>query len=316
MYHIPKRYFSATIINGRAVARSMRKRIKQRIKQFEEISHRTPGLAIVLVGQRPETAAYMMAKSKICRRLGMSSFEYNFPDSVNEREIFATLDYLNRSSNVDGIFIQKPLPNHYDSEKLAQYIIPEKDVDGKHVMNCGKLKHFGDATLKAITPAGVMGILDSIENLNLNGQNVVIIGRSEMIGRPLNDLLLARNCTTTICHSYTINLTDHLKKADIVIIGGIGHPKYITGDMLKDGCIVIDCGTNIVKGGSIQGDCDFESCSKVASYITPVPGGVGPMTVAMLLDNTVNAAWRRWEKEEQKLPTIKNIKNMVPPHKT
>eukprot|EP00494_Astrolonche_serrata_P002803 UN02809 len=160
----------------------------------------------------------MLAKSGMCRRLGLPSFEYNFPETVNPKELFATIDYLNHNPNVDGIFLQKPLPEGFDEVAINQRIVPQKDIDGQNLVNQGKLKHFGDATLKAITPIGITVMLDSIPGLELSGKHVVIVGRSKNIGRPLNDMLTARNCTTTICHSYTENLEEHLKIADIIIV--------------------------------------------------------------------------------------------------
>jgi len=290
------RYFSDNkIINGKLVAKETKKRIKQQVKEFYEIAGRAPGLAVILVGNRPDSAAYVLSKTKTCARLGMPSFQYNFPETVRQQELMSTIDYLNKSQSVDGILVQLPLPKHINQDNLIEHIHPTKDVDGLSISNIGMLTHFGDAPLKACTPAGVMQLLDFYE-VPLDGSNAVVIGRSDIVGKPMASLLLARNCTVTQTHSRTVDLPLHLKDADIVV-AAIGKPSFLKGEHLKPGCTVIDVGINKIEDGEggwrLVGDVDFESCAKVASKITPVPGGVGPMTIAMLLQNTVNSAWAR-----------------------
>lgn len=294
------------LIDGRLVAKQTRTKIKRQVTEFTDMTGRGPGLAVLLVGNRPDSAAYVLSKTNTCRRLGMPSFQYNFPTNVREKELFQTLDYLNSSSNIDGILVQLPLPDHLDEDKIIQYISPNKDVDGLNLQNVGALYHWGDAPLKACTPAGVMKLLDSCgdpfypwgdEEFKLSGKHAVVIGRSDIVGKPMAALLLANNCTVTICHSRTKDMEKHLKMADIVV-AAVGRANFVRGEWLKPGCTVIDVGINKVEGSSpkdvkLVGDVHFESCAEVAGRITPVPGGVGPMTIAMLLQNTVNSAWSR-----------------------
>jgi len=289
------------LIDGRVVAKQVRSKIKRQVAEFTEMTGRGPGLAVLLVGNRPDSAAYVLSKTNTCRRLGMPSFQYNFPANVREKELFNCLDYLNSSDNIDGILVQLPMPDHLDEDKIIQYIHPSKDVDGLNLQNVGALFHWGDAPLKACTPAGVMKLLESCGD-PLQGKHAVVIGRSDIVGKPMAALLLAHNCTVTICHSRTIEMEKHLKMADIVI-AAVGRPNFVKGEWLKPGCTVIDVGINKLEGSSpkdvkLVGDCDFESCAEVAGRITPVPGGVGPMTIAMLLQNTVNSAWSRHIKKK------------------
>jgi len=301
---------TSKIIDGRAVSLSVRKRIKKQVQEFEEIVGRAPGLAVILIGNRPDSAAYVMSKTKTCARLGMPSFQYNFPETVRETELLTTLDYLNHSSVIDGILVQLPLPKQLDEDRIIQYITPSKDVDGLSLTNIGALTHYGDAILKACTPAGVIQLLDASMD-DLSGKHAVVLGRSDIVGKPMSSLLLARNCTVTVCHSRTKDLESHLKMADIVV-AALGKPEYVRGEWLKPGCVVIDVGINKVgriedpspkkpEDWKLVGDCHFESCGKVAERITPVPGGVGPMTIAMLLQNTVNSAWARYKLESDTL---------------
>jgi len=299
------------IINGRLSAIETRKRTKKQVKEFQEVAGRAPGLAVILVGDRPDSAAYVMSKTKTCAKLGMPSFQYNFPETVRETELLSTLDYLNHAPNIDGILVQLPLPKQLDEDRIIQYVTPSKDVDGLSLTNVGALTHYGDAVLKACTPAGCVQLLDSALDGELSGKHAVVLGRSDIVGKPMASLLLARHCTVTTCHSRTKNLQQHLKMADIVV-AALGKPEFVKGEWLKPGCIVIDVGINKVPVSAdvdplskkvddwkLVGDCDFESCGAVASRITPVPGGVGPMTIAMLLQNTVNSAWARYKKSTE-----------------
>lgn len=307
----------AQVLNGKVVAKACKKRVKKQVKEFQEIVGRAPGLAVILVGNRPDSAAYVVSKTKTCGKLGMPSFQYNFPETVRESEIFTTLDYLNKNESVDGILVQLPLPKHLDEDRLIQYISPDKDVDGLHVSNVGALTAYGDAPLKACTPSGIMQLLDSTGE-DLSGKHAVIMGRSDIVGKPMAALLLNRNCTVTICHSRTKDVTRHTLMADIVV-AALGKPEFVVGDWIKEGAIVIDVGINKIvdpnfvpptdkplgkkgdgkEGYKLVGDVHFESCAKKASWITPVPGGVGPMTIAMLLQNTVTSGWARYKKAQE-----------------
>jgi len=316
-----RRFFSSSsmadkIIDGRAVAKKTRIGVKRQVQEFSDISGRAPGLAVVLVGNRPDSAAYVLSKTNTCRRLGMPSFQYNFPANVREGELFKTLEYLNQSDSIDGILVQLPLPEHLDEDRIIQYVDPTKDVDGLNIQNVGALYHFGDATLKACTPSGCMKLLESVYGKDISGKHAVVIGRSDIVGKPMAALLLANNCTVTICHSRTNNLPDHLKVADIVI-AAVGRPEFVKGEWLKPGCTVIDVGINKIPGPNHEndkndwkmvGDVHFDSCAEVAGKITPVPGGVGPMTIAMLLQNTVNSAWARHNKQQLEM----NAKSPAP----
>jgi len=287
------------IINGRKVAQATRKRIKQQVTEFTDIADRAPGLAVILCGARPDSAAYVLSKTKMCGKAGMPSFQYNFPENVREEELWATINYLNKSESVDGILVQLPLPKHLNQDKIIGSIDPNKDVDGLSIRNVGCLTHYGDAPLKACTPAGIMTLLDST-GVDLTGKNAVILGRSDIVGKPMASLLLARNCTVTICHSRTKDIEKHTQRADI-LIAALGKPEYVKAHMIKPGAIVIDVGINQVeadneKGYKLVGDVAFAECAEVAGQITPVPGGVGPMTIAMLLQNTVQSAWTRYKK--------------------
>lgn len=303
------------VLCGKTVAKACKKRVKKQVKEFQEIVGRAPGLAVLLVGNRPDSAAYVMSKTKTCAKLGMPSFQYNFPESVRESEIFTTLDYLNKNDSVDGILVQLPLPKHLDEDRLIQYINPHKDVDGLNINNVGTLTSYGDAPLKACTPSGIIALLDSTGE-DLTGMHAVIMGRSDIVGKPMASLLLARNCTVTVCHSRTKDLQVHLGMADIVV-AALGKPEFVRGDWIKEGAIVIDVGINKVvdpnaqpanpslkknknDGFKLVGDVHYESCAPKASFITPVPGGVGPMTIAMLLQNTVTSGWARYKRANEK----------------
>jgi len=298
----PRAYFSSVpkekLIDGRQVAKETRKRIKKQVKEFSEIAGRAPGLAVILVGNRADSAAYVISKTKTCGKLGMPSFQYNFPENVRESELKTTIDYLNNANSVDGILVQLPLPSHLNQDKLIQQIVSEKDVDGLSIQNIGCLTHYGDAPLKACTPAGIIQLLDSTGE-DLSGKHAVVLGRSDIVGKPMASLLLARNCTVTMCHSRTVDVEGHCRHADI-LVAALGKPEFVKQDWVKPGAIVIDVGINKVEadnpnGYKLVGDVDFEGCAEVAGRITPVPGGVGPMTIAMLLQNTVNSAWARYK---------------------
>ena len=290
----------ARIISGKDIAAEMRAELEPQVLELAK-GGMTPGLAVVLVGEDPASQVYVRMKGKACDKLGMYSETIILSEEISEEELLATVDGLNANPRIHGFLVQLPLPKHIDSERVLLSIAPSKDVDGFHPENVGRVA-VGDSTAFApATPFGVQHMLMR-SGVNITGAHVVIVGRSNIVGRPMASLLLRRgeggDATVTVCHSRTKNLPDVTRLADILIVA-IGKPNFVTGDMVKPGAVVIDVGTNRVddptseKGYKIVGDVDFEAVKEVASAISPVPGGVGPMTITMLLYNTVKAA-RRW----------------------
>jgi len=286
----------AKIIDGKALAKKMQAAIAADVEQLTAKYGRPPGLAVIMVGDNPASAAYVKNKETACHKAGIASFGKHLPDSATQSELEQIIDELNNNDLVDGILIQLPLPNHLDAIALLNRLHPDKDADGLHPNNLGKLAR-GEVGLRSCTPAGVMELLASDE-VELAGKNAVVIGRSILVGKPVALMLLEANATVTIAHSRTKNLAEITRKADI-LIAAIGRPEFVTADMVKPDAVVIDVGINRItdyEGKSrLVGDVDFASVSEVASHITPVPGGVGPMTVTMLLHNTV---WSYREKLE------------------
>jgi methylenetetrahydrofolate dehydrogenase (NADP+)/methenyltetrahydrofolate cyclohydrolase len=280
----------AKIIDGKAYAAGLRGRIAKAVAGLKANHGFTPGLAVVLVGDDPASRVYVANKARQTVEVGMNSWEHRLPAETPEVDLLALVEKLNRDPDCHGILVQLPLPKHIDSHKVLSAIDPAKDVDGFHVVNVGRLSTGQDA-LVACTPVGsVMLARDALGKLE--GLEAVVIGRSNIVGKPVAQLLLAENCTVTICHSRSRDLPSIVRRADLVIAAA-GRPEMVKGDWLKPGCCVIDVGINrIERGGKgvLVGDCDFASCEKVAGSITPVPGGVGPMTIACLLYNTVKAA--------------------------
>ena len=277
----------AEIIDGKAVAAAVKERIRKDAIRFQKTSKTTPGLAVVLVGNDPASKIYVRNKKKACEEVGFKSFEYVLPAETPEIVLLELIDTLNRDPNIHGILVQLPLPKHIDEDEVIAAITPKKDVDCFHPVNVGKLVT-GSADFAPCTPAGVMELIKST-GTEVAGKRCVVIGRSNIVGKPMAMLLLQANGTVTICHSKTENLGDVCREADI-LVAAVGKPKLITGDMIKPGAVVIDVGMNRDANGKLCGDVDFKSASKVAGYITPVPGGVGPMTIAMLMENTYSAA--------------------------
>ncbi len=269
----------ATIIDGKKVAEKCRVELAEKIKKL----NKKPGLAVVLVGNDPASATYVSAKEKACREVGIYSERHDFPESVSEKELIELLGNLNSSEKIHGILIQLPLPKHVVEERVVSAISPEKDVDGFTAFNMGNLAS-GREGIVPCTPKGIIRLLEAYK-IPIDGKNAVVIGRSSTVGKPVALMLLNRNATVTVCHSKTKNLEEHTKNADI-IIAAVGKPKLITADMVKKGAGIIDVGISRING-KLCGDVDFESVKEKASFITPVPGGVGPMTVAMLLENTI-----------------------------
>ncbi len=278
---------AAKIISGNKIAKQLRKDLKAEVEQLKEEHGVTPGLTVVLVGEDPASKVYVRNKHRACERVGMVSNVVRLPEDSSHEKVMETVRELNDNPDVHGILVQLPTPDQIDDEEIINTIDPAKDVDGFHPVNMGKLLA-GQPELVPCTPTGVMYMLDTL-GIDLSGKEAVIVGRSNIVGKPQALLLMYRHCTITICHSRTQDLAGHLSRADI-IVAATGVPKMITADMVKPGAVVMDVGINRLDDGTLVGDVDFEAVKEVASAITPVPGGVGPMTIAMLLQNTVRAA--------------------------
>lgn len=277
----------SNIINGKEIAARLRDGLKEEIRSLKEKHGVTPGLSVVLVGDNPASKVYVRNKGKASEEVGIHSVQYDLPAETTEKELLALVDRLNKDPKVHGILVQLPLPRHIDEEKVLEAILPSKDVDGFHPYNVGRLM-IGAPTLQSCTPYGVMHLLDST-GVDLSGKNAVVVGRSNIVGKPMAMMLLQRNATVTICHSRTKDLVEKVRSAE-VLVAAIGRAKFIKGDWIREGAIVIDVGMNKDENGKLCGDVDYASAAERASFITPVPGGVGPMTIAMLLKNTVESA--------------------------
>ena len=273
------------LIDGKKVSGEIRNRLADEIQELKKKTGKTPGLATVLVGDDPASAVYVRNKNKICGELGFHSFEQKLSADTSEEKLLQLVGELNSNKDVHGILVQLPLPDQIDSEKILQAIDPKKDVDGFHPVNVGKLV-VGNALLTPCTPTGIIALLDRYD-IEISGKHAVIIGRSNIVGKPVSMLLLHRNATITICHSRTQNLEEVTRSADI-LVAAVGRANFVTDEMVSEGTVVIDVGINRVDG-KLTGDVDFEPVSKKASHITPVPGGVGPMTIALLMENTLKA---------------------------
>ncbi len=273
------------IINGKEISASIREEIKNEIAGMKV----RPGLAVILVGNDPASAVYVRNKNKACEEVGIYSEMYTLPEETTREELLGLVGQLNHSPKIHGILVQLPLPQHLNAEEVIMAINPEKDVDAFHPVNVGKIM-IGNFDFLPCTPAGVMELLKR-SGIDVTGKECVVIGRSNIVGKPQAMLLLHENATVTICHSKTKNLPEVCRRAD-VLISAVGKAKFVTADMVKDRAVVIDVGMNRDENGKLCGDVDFETVSQKTSYITPVPGGVGPMTITMLLKNTVTAAKR------------------------
>ncbi|MCX4366595.1 MAG: bifunctional methylenetetrahydrofolate dehydrogenase/methenyltetrahydrofolate cyclohydrolase FolD [Clostridia bacterium] len=276
----------AEIISGKIVSAQTREKIKAMVSEFETENKRKPCLAVVLVGNDPASEVYVRNKIKGTEEVGMKSLSFNMPENSTNAEVEEVVKSLADDENVDGILVQLPLPKHLDERKILSLIPDTKDVDGFSPNNLGLLS-IGTPRTVSCTPLGVMELIKST-GIDLKGKNAVVIGRSNTVGKPMAMLLLNENCTVTVCHSKTDNIAFYTKNADIVVVA-VGRPEFLKKDMVKDGAVVIDVGINRVDG-KLVGDVDFDAVSEVAGYITPVPGGVGPMTISMLLYNTLMAA--------------------------
>ena len=276
------------LIDGKIISADVKERVRQGVADLNQKGV-TVGLAVIIVGEDPASKVYVANKKKACEALGIISEEYALPENTTEEELLALINELNAKKSINGILCQLPLPRHLDEKIIINSILPEKDVDAFHPHNVGRIM-IGDYDFVPCTPAGVMEML-AHENIEVEGKNCVVIGRSNIVGKPMNMLLLHKNGTVTICHSKTRNLKEICLGADI-LVAAVGRPNFVTADMVKEGAVVIDVGINRVDG-KLCGDVDFQNVKDKASAITPVPGGVGPMTIAMLMQNTLTAAIRQ-----------------------
>lgn len=273
------------LIDGKIISAKVKERVKAEVAVLKEQGI-TTGLAVIIVGEDPASKVYVANKKKACEALGIISEEYALPESTTQEELLSLIDELNNKESINGILCQLPLPRHLDEQVVINAIKPEKDVDAFHPQNVGKIM-LGEYDFVPCTPAGIMEMLE-YENIDIEGKTCVVIGRSNIVGKPMGMLLLHKNGTVTICHSRTKDLAEVCRKADI-LVAAVGRPNFVTADMVKDGAVVIDVGINRVDG-KLVGDVDFENVKDKCEAITPVPGGVGPMTIAMLMQNTLTAA--------------------------
>ena len=278
---------AAQILDGKAMSTSLRAEIAERVARLKEQGV-TPGLAVILVGNDPASEIYVRNKGNGCAETGMYSRTLNMPEETTQEQLEAAIEELNADPAIHGILVQLPLPKHLDENAALAKILPEKDVDGFHLINAGHMLT-GTEGVVACTPRGALYMIKST-GLDLNGKEAVVIGRSNIVGKPMAMLLLRENCTVTMCHSRTKNLAEHTRRADI-LVAAVGKAGFVTADMVKPGAVVIDVGINRVDG-KVKGDVDFDAVKEIAGWITPVPGGVGKMTITMLLANTVEAAER------------------------
>jgi methylenetetrahydrofolate dehydrogenase (NADP+)/methenyltetrahydrofolate cyclohydrolase len=278
------------LIDGTSLAKTTRERIARETEALTRERDIVPGLAVILVGDDPASHAYVKMKAKACKEVGFYSIVHEMPDTISQEEIIGTIKMMNDNPRIDGILVQLPLPPHIDTDAILEVIDPAKDVDGFHPYNVGRLVTKLDA-FAPCTPLGVMRMFEAYR-IDLKGKDVCVVGASNIVGKPMAALLLNADATVTVTHIYTRDLAEHTRRADIVIVGA-GVPGLITGEMVKEGAVVIDIGINRLEDGSLVGDVDFETVAPRCSHITPVPGGVGPMTIAMLLENTLKAAKAR-----------------------
>lgn len=274
------------LINGKSLSDKIKQELKQECKELSDKGV-TPGLAVILVGDDAASQTYVSMKEKACKSVGINSYMYTLSKDVDEKVLLQQIEKLNYDKNVDGILVQLPLPKHINTAKVLEAIDAKKDVDGFHALNVGYLVDDREGFVPC-TPLGIMKLLEEY-GINPTGLNACVIGASNIVGKPMQHLLTNIRATTTICHSKTKDLASHTKNADLIVVG-VGKPNLLKADMIKEGAIVIDVGINRLENGKLTGDVDFEGVSQKCSYITPVPGGVGPMTIAMLLSNTIKSA--------------------------
>lgn len=281
---------SARLLDGKALARDIRAELAERVTRHRAAGRRAPGLAVVLLGADPASAVYVRNKRKACQEVGIAARDLDFGADMTQDDLLALIDQLNADPGIDGILVQLPLPGGLDADRILDRVDPDKDVDGFHPVNAGRLL-LGTGGYAPCTPQGVMTLLDRA-GVELSGKRAVVIGRSNIVGKPMALMLLARHATVTICHSRTQDLASVVRQGDVVV-AAVGRAGMVKGDWIKPGAVVVDVGMNRTAEGKVVGDVDFESVSPVASAITPVPGGVGPMTIATLLSNTVLSYERR-----------------------
>ena len=279
----------AKILDGKMVSQRIKDQLKEETAKIKEQGI-IPGLAVIIVGNNPASRSYVNSKKKACELIGYYSREYALPEETTEEELKNLVEELNHDDQIHGILVQLPLPKHINEEMVINTIIPEKDVDAFHPANVGKIM-IGNFDFLPCTPAGIMELIKESE-IDLEGKHCVIIGRSNIVGKPMSMLLLHKNATVTICHSKTKNLKEIAKEADVLVVA-VGRPEMVDASYVKEGAVVIDVGINRLEDGRLVGDVDFESAKKVAGAITPVPGGVGPMTIATLMKNTLTAALKK-----------------------
>ncbi|KJV27307.1 bifunctional methylenetetrahydrofolate dehydrogenase/methenyltetrahydrofolate cyclohydrolase FolD [Pantoea sp. SM3] len=286
---------AAKIIDGKTIAQQVRLEVAEKVQQRLAAGKRAPGLAVVLVGENPASQIYVASKRRACDEVGFISRSYDLPATTSEAELLELIDTLNNDSEIDGILVQLPLPAGIDNVKVLERIVPDKDVDGFHPYNIGRLCQRAPK-LRPCTPRGIVTLLERY-NIDTYGLNAVVVGASNIVGRPMSMELLLAGCTTTVTHRFTKDLRHYVEHADLLVVA-VGKPGFIPGDWIKPGAVVIDVGINRLESGKVVGDVDFASASERASYITPVPGGVGPMTVATLIQNTLVACEEYHDVEE------------------
>lgn len=277
---------TAQNIDGTLISQTVRSEVAARVKARVEAGLRAPGLAVVLVGEDPASQVYVGSKRRACEEVGFVSKSFDLPASTTEAELLALIDELNNDNEIDGILVQLPLPAGIDSTHVLERIHPEKDVDGFHPYNVGRLAQ-RIPKLRSCTPKGIITLLDRY-NINLRGKHAVVVGASNIVGRPMTLELLLAGCTTTTCHRFTKDLESYVRQADVVVVA-VGKPNFIPGEWIKKGAVVVDVGINRLDSGKLVGDVEYDKARESASFITPVPGGVGPMTVASLIENTMLA---------------------------
>jgi methylenetetrahydrofolate dehydrogenase (NADP+)/methenyltetrahydrofolate cyclohydrolase len=275
------------LIDGTSLSKKVQNYVKTEVESLKKEQGIVPGLAVIIVGDDPASHAYVSMKEKACKNVGFYSIAHKMPETITQDEIIEIITMMNNNPHIHGILVQLPLPPQIDTDKILEVIDPKKDVDGFHAYNVGRMVSNLESFV-ACTPLGVMKMFEEY-NINLEGQDVVVVGASNIVGKPMASLLLNKNATVTVTHIYTKDLASHTRNADIVIVG-VGVPGLIKEDMVKEGAIVIDIGINRLESGKLVGDVDFDAVAPKCSYITPVPGGVGPMTIAMLLTNTLKSA--------------------------
>ncbi|MDV2857540.1 MULTISPECIES: bifunctional methylenetetrahydrofolate dehydrogenase/methenyltetrahydrofolate cyclohydrolase FolD [Oceanimonas] len=280
---------SAQIIDGKAIAQAVRNQVAERVAARKSAGKRAPGLAVILVGANPASQVYVGSKRRACEEVGFISKSYDLPSETTEQQLLELIDELNEDSAIDGILVQLPLPAHIDSTLVVERIHPHKDVDGFHPYNVGRLAQRIPA-LRPCTPKGIMTLIER-SHIKTHGLNAVVVGASNIVGRPMTLELLLAGCTTTTCHRFTDDLQAQVSRADLLVVA-VGKPNFIPGDWIKPGAVVIDVGINRLEDGRLVGDVEYAVAAERAGYITPVPGGVGPMTVASLIENTLIACER------------------------